>query len=55
MLAGLKCSKNSSHSHAEGQRTSIVSELETYQSLAVTHKLKSREQALSAGLKHSKA
>ena len=35
--------------------TGIVSRLETHQGTAATHILKSQEQALSAGLKHTKA
>jgi hypothetical protein len=51
----LKMDELTSHSQTGEPRTGIVSRLETQQGTAATHILESQGQALSAGLKHSKA
>ena len=47
--------RHSSHSQTGEQKTGIISRLQTQQGTATTHRLESRGQASSAGLKHSKA
>ena len=44
-----------SHPQTGESRTGIISRLESQQGTAATHSLKSQEQGLSVGLKHSKA
>ena len=47
-------SSHSSHSQTGEQKTDLVSRLKSHQCIAVTHILESQEQALLAGLKHTK-